>query len=407
MTPGPSGPTKQQCLARLPSEQVYNRLSGKLNCTVRISGKGNYTNILEGGLQEALREREKNVDTSSKILGAWCFVHKGLTKNVPSHEDRCGFFYYWLGDQLKTESDKDGQFESLMQSVYNTFGKFRFNDQCTNPYPKTNVDIFTKGKELFDYYYNYTSLQKRGPNNRKCPCKGEYDKHQKAVLETYRGVSTNCPGGWITTSYCTEFMAGKTSQWNPRPLLDQSKCTAEGSAESLGPESRPGPDGPKVDIEGPDVDGEVPEMSINLEGDQNDGSSPSSTVVIPSALAAVGLPTLAFFLYKYTDVFDGIKKSLFGGLNNTGRRNRRRGRSTVGRQHFDDTFTQNDSSTLGDDGSTTLGGRGGGSSTLGGSSTNVSTIYDDEPPRRSIGRGGRERAGTNNRRPGNIRYYAT
>ncbi|CAA9988630.1 KIR protein [Plasmodium knowlesi strain H] len=398
---------------KLPSEIIYSKFVEGTGCPVEYGGrkyKEEWERVLRGVLQK------KGIDGSNlavEIARTWCNVYiMRLPEEVPGYGP-WDVFYFWLGDQIRGKLNGNN-FSNVMGAMYKVLTKDECRSKCKNIYPGIREELFQEAKKLFEYYFDYNYLNTQKGSNKKSICGRMMAKLEEAK-SAFRDISSLCNNA-ASDRYCRIFWGesvGKEPYKEPEPLT----CP-EGEAESLGPESRPGPDGrlnsdidisgPKVDIDVPDVNIEGPDAKLKGSGaevlwpdvkEAADGKSGSIVGSVSGGLVSVALPAIGFYLYKYTDVFDGIKKSLFGGLNN---RNRGR-RSTIRHQHFDDTFTGNDSSTLGGDGSTTLGGGGGESSTLGGSSTDISTIYDDGRRQPT----GRTRTGTNNRRPGNIRYYAT
>ncbi|CAA9986292.1 KIR protein [Plasmodium knowlesi strain H] len=383
-------------LSQLPSRSTYKNLNIMWNT---YSGQDSLISIKEG-LRTIMEQYLNSTKCLNRILGTWYYVNAGMNSGeTSSYAQRCEYFYYWLGILISKQLKTGTIFSTVLNAMYQELDKLE-GSKKTCPKITTAIafdkTLFKKSKVIFDFLNDYNSMKQQGLGNKETRCSKAYSDYLDDVQNYYGAIESSCTLEQNSNDPCCKLVSGKvgTMQKPTSPEIAQLTCRK---------------------IEVASEEGREVEETTDCLGDDNElsvGPSPSSgsaTTSIPATvggtIATIGLPTIGFFLYKYTDVFDGIKKSLFGGSNNTGGRNRGR-RSTVRHQHFDDTFTGNDSSTLGDDGSTTLGGGGGGSSTLGGSSTDISTIYDDDGRRRpSTGR--RERAGTNNRRPGNIRYYAT
>ncbi|CAA9990138.1 KIR protein [Plasmodium knowlesi strain H] len=336
---------------------------------------------------------------TDRIMQAWCHAHREWGGTLPPHGERCHSLYYWVGSQIFKGTWYVSKFEELMNNLFSKLQSWKPITGCSNLYPNIGKDEFNRKKEIFEHLQQYHTMKRQleqsigGGKGTKAPspspsqrakCDQIYSNHLKDVIKSLTDEYTKCTtGNKNTEPYCSNFLQ-MCSQCKPDELT-KLECEVTTTTEGQTSESA-------------------------ASSSSSDSTSGGVGGAVGGGLASVALPAIGFYLYKYTDLFDGIKKSLFGGSNNTRGRNRSRGRRfTIRRQHFDDTFTGNDFSTLGGDGSTTLGAGGGGeSSTLDGSSTDVSTIYN-EPLRPPTGREGRAgtRTGTNNRRPGNIRYYAT
>eukprot|EP00366_Plasmodium_knowlesi_P001188 XP_002258685.1 KIR protein [Plasmodium knowlesi strain H] len=395
---------KNDMLAQLPSSLLYEEFEKK----ERLN-KCNSSTIqsLMPQLQPEMKDYNCKNDCIEKALYAWCFINNETeAKDKAWYDDRFHLFYSWLGQKMFGHSNSKDKISYPMNQVYNVLKGLHIGQDCKDMWEDVLLDSETPGenfsnrKALYEYFVDYGTLESHlgisgiGTTAKK-KCEKKYYEHINKITKACNAISDYCKkeGGHENDEYCTWFNGKKENYCNKDKI---AKLTCK-QVVYKPPSSGPGSTG----TWNPGSSGTASTGDHSISG--SDGSSGGVGGMVGGTLATVGLPTIGFFLYKYTNIFDGIKKSLFGGSNNTGGRNRGR-RSTIGRQHFEDILTENDSSTLGDDGSTTLGGGGGGSSTLGGSSTDVSTIYN-EPPRRTTGR--RERAGTNNRRPGNIRYYAT
>ncbi|CAA9987101.1 KIR protein [Plasmodium knowlesi strain H] len=375
-------------LSQLPSRTTYYTKFDQGRSICEEGGDWTWVNQLK----VALAEDSDIGENAEKIAKGLCYVQK--MGDPPSENNKyCDFYYFWVGSILRSKFKDNSFFKKIMNKIKEDVeAKGGTDHKCYFKFPMKRKSYFYNSKLLLDYYKDKDDMKSHLEKNGDgvvAKCSDPYYKYFLHAHKAYNYMKSKCGNGdkqSINNEWCAKFkeIYGDCSNGGE----DDGKSHCEVAVDSL-----------KSCIE----DSKPETMDTTSSSTANNTGSVTTGVVAGSTLATVGLPAIGFFLYKYTDVFDGIKKSIFGGLNNTGGRNRNRGRSSTIR-HTDHHFDGFDSSTIGDDGSTTLGGGGGGSSTLGGSSTDVSTIYN-EPPRRPIGRG--ERAGTNNRRPGNIRYYAT
>ncbi|CAA9989763.1 KIR protein [Plasmodium knowlesi strain H] len=335
-------------------------------------------------IKDALGEEEGEDDDEgyiSTLKKIWCYGRKDYGgQSALSQNVRCGLLYYWIGDNIFSSLEDSENFPKVMDVICREVQKLDTDNKCNIVCSHIDKIYFKYEKEIYEYYRDHeaigTELESAGSG-----CKDKLNEYVSQANQAYKMVDGQCkldPSGGCEfckgtdpKAYCNKF--SDVYNKDPPQELMRTKCILAQQLEQR-PQAR--------DLQ----------IVIKVPPKNNDGATNDTTPIpaIFGTIATLGAALGSFFIYKYTSLFDGIKNSLFGGSN----RNRRGRRSTVRHnQHFDDTFTENDSSTLGDDGSTTVGG--------GGSSTDVSTIYDDG------GRpSGRTRA-TNNRRPGNIRYYAT
>ncbi|CAA9987953.1 KIR protein [Plasmodium knowlesi strain H] len=399
-------------LDKLPSRQIYKNLK---------EGRGKHMGTgcdSESSVQDVLEKLEAYVvdcDTLGNIKQALCYVRQMNNDNGKKKEkgNYCYALYYWVAEEIWKVHKSDttggstkfskaiGGYQTKIEEKENKYG-------CKPPVPSTDPEVREAMKKLFDFTVDKDFICKaRMGSGASVP--GTYDAHVEEVKKAYSTVRDICTQKAEENNWCEDFREWYTD-YNSKVTLELNCEVDSAAAVQLDAEKDMREHG-KVEYHGPGPsESELASASSSTSSSHQPFSfnkffSDDKNIVTLSSVMAAGaiFPLIGSLLYKYTDIFDRIKNSLFGGSN----RNRRRGRSTIGRQHFDDTFTDNDSSTLGDDGSTTLGGGGGDvSSTLDGSSTDVSTIYNDGRSRPSTGRG-RTRTGTNNRRPGNIRYYAT
>ncbi|CAA9991295.1 KIR protein [Plasmodium knowlesi strain H] len=384
-------------LSTLPSRKDYYKLfdEGMSKCNGEDWSWPNQ-------IKAVLEDDDKIKDHAVQISKALCHVYGEKGKDNQTRkltEEYCDFFYFWVGKMFWSSTNKQ-TFKEIMEKIKVAVGRSETEHGCSFRFPIKGRNYFFHSKILFDYYENKddmkTRLQQIGEDVAS-KCDDPYYKYFLQAHEAYNYMNQKCPSAdkkSTNNEWCAKFKEIYGDCTNGGEDDGKSHCkvarTPLPSSEQCNSHSKPDT------------------LDTTSSSTANDTNSVTPGVVAGSTLATVGLPAIGFFLYKYTSLFDGIKKSLFGGSNNTGGRSRGR-RSTIGRQHFDDTSTDNDSSTmgdgsstLGDDGSTTLGG-GGESSTLSGSSTDISTIYED-------GDGGRRRSSPPSRKPyntqenRNIRY---
>ncbi|CAA9986113.1 KIR protein [Plasmodium knowlesi strain H] len=397
-----NGILTEGCVNKLPSRQMYKKLEG--------DGQGKCDEEWDDAKKVRMQLKSYNIpeNACSKIMSTLCYIERlrrsSSDNGIP---EEYKFFYYHVGDIL-LRADKDSMFEQYMDKVSSIIAVYasELSKHFWTPDSTVKVDFPTR-KTVFDYYKDKNTIQDQ-LNGGKQQCNAKYHAHLEAIEKAYETEHGKCSGN-RSSDWCTKFKTyfpdyetdGKDSldlkceQVDNGSSLSSSDCALdikntkenEGATITYRTEETPAPE---LDSTSSSTSSSHQPFSFN-----NFFSNENNMVTLSSAMAGtVAIPLIGSLLYKYTDIFDGIKNSLFGGSNNTGGRSRGR-RSTF--QHNDQHFDGLDSSTMGDD-----------SSTLGGSSTDISTIYNDDDGgrRRPTGRG-RTQAGINNGRPGNIRYYAT
>ncbi|CAA9987900.1 KIR protein [Plasmodium knowlesi strain H] len=372
--------------------KYYDELNKGIDCCQELGDS------LRESAEEKLFGDPKTKDYASKVVGNWCCAYEWGKKVLHSTNYWCYYFYYWLGSKIPAKP-VNKSWKDTMKIIYHELQDPEGRGTCKIIYDNIEREVFRNMQKLYNFHYDYDTIEGQLELS-KYYCDEELRSYLDEIYEAYEDIKEQCIDEGCNEQYCKDFSTMFDDDKYENLL--KKKCSTETRTEHRAIEQHLEAKGEKFLVVR-----EEPSHTIGLSN-PTESSSPSTTgsdsTIAPGAvaggtIATIGIPTIGFFLYKYTDVFDGIKKTLFGGSNNTGGRSRGR-RSTF--RHNDQHFDGFDSSTLGGDGSTTLGGGGGDSSTLGGSSTDVSTIYDDGGRRPS----GRTRA-TNNRRPGNIRYYAT
>ncbi|CAA9990301.1 KIR-like protein [Plasmodium knowlesi strain H] len=339
------------CLGKLPSEEVYKKFSEAQDYCGSSSTGGDIRTVLG----RILNEPSTGSNYADQIIRGACYAN-GTAKESFRNGERCNALYYWVGNALSTTPKSVLHFKDLVDAAYDKFREFNVEKECTDIYPKIDKDIFNNMKLIYDYSTDHAALKQyaQGSRDTESPCIDNYYMYLEIVASAYRGMREYCGKSGAHVKCCENFRS-MTAKHSLQELL-QLKCSLKNTS---------------------------------------DCPTSIAPAAISGTLITAGLPALGYFLYKYDLLPSSISnrlKSIVGG----GSSRSRRVRSV--RRNFDGS-TADDASTVG--------------STLGDDSTvdystaeDVSTIYndDDEPPRRPSGR---TRTGTNNRRPGNIRYYAT
>ncbi|ANQ07096.1 Variable surface protein Vir7-like protein [Plasmodium coatneyi] len=209
---------------------------------------------------------------------------------MPENE-KCDFLYYWMGDYLWTETSVKS-LSDAMKTIYNAFETWDVTENCNNKY-NNDIDktLFQNRKLVFDYYHDYKKLQSLLPNI-DSRCNVECTGYIQNITEACNKVKSDCQQKQTSHQsdhFCTWFKneneknAGG-NDYCAQDKLSQLKCGAATEPGVVASERGPGAPSPT-----------------------SSGSNNTTTVAtaLSSIFATIGLPTVAFFLYKV--IMEGIK----------------------------------------------------------------------------------------------------
>ncbi|CAA9991326.1 KIR protein [Plasmodium knowlesi strain H] len=302
-------------------------------------------------LQAAMQPYKLFENVVQKMMNAWCYVNK---KTGSERSKYCDLFYYWLGNLiLKTPNNDISVLKVAMETIYDKLQQWKKMDECMK-WPKVKREEFYNLKRLHDFVQDFTNLDtKIGTTDE--TCLKEYKNYLEEVSPTYISTQSTCQGRWKQNDpYCTAWK----EMWNTQGSLQgeklnelsskvRSKLQGSVTGETISQEqtelsnSAKGDTGPEVRedsnssqmgaesaasgtaVRGPGGQGEFPSRAgPGLEDEYSDhGNTVSSlngttspennntsttiptTPIISSVIPLVGLPTIAFLLYKYTSIF--------------------------------------------------------------------------------------------------------
>ncbi|CAA9988123.1 KIR protein [Plasmodium knowlesi strain H] len=332
----------EKCLNKLPSRKMYEKFKSR-----------DYHGICAGWdktekVKILLQLDKKPNDTTlkDKIMSALCYIMKNKDRGTDIKElDKCKFLYYYVGNALyatykdKDKTDADDNFYDVMENVDKAIqaNAPQLKD-CFLP-PDSSIDKeFPIWKALFDYYHDKdTILGHMKDGNKKCSRK--YQEHLQAIKGAYTTMRGQCiVGDKGTSTWCDEFKK-LFPEHKANSSLDLKCQEVEGTDASL----QDGNGCPNQAGQTDRAHGTGGSTSSAHEGSSTDAASLESKIVYTSsALASVGLPAIAFLLYKYSSLPSWIGNTFFGGGRNNITSNRKK---RTFRSDFD-TFTENDSTDL-------------------------------------------------------------
>ncbi|ANQ09262.1 Uncharacterized protein PCOAH_00035620, partial [Plasmodium coatneyi] len=285
------------------------------------------------------------------ILRACCATSEMGTGSTTKSE-RYNFLYYWLGDKIwdklqegsNRETDFTGIMFSICEDIKSTCGNPGYQILCGS----VNRNIFNEGKIIYDYVKDYTALQgyvSTGANS----CGTPYEQNIVKIKAACATVNGRCPRmptnrdpycAWFRENEdkCSDEELGKLPCSTPKKPsagddFDLGDAVVDGGSDcSPSPEScvskpKPNPNPNQAGSSGSFSDADLADGvsggegkggsdgggSHRKEGEEGPASSNVTSIAIPSALTAVGLPALAYIFYKYKPFF--LRKHNHSGRN--------------------------------------------------------------------------------------------
>ncbi|ANQ07191.1 KIR protein [Plasmodium coatneyi] len=308
--------TKDACLDKLPSQKIYAAFEqnngGKQQCKERNSVTKDIENILKDKLNQHWKNDEKKC--AKKITEVWCDVSE-LTSKKQACTVICDFFYLWLHNKLSNILGPFISVENTMRDIYTKLEGRSSGNQCSYETTRgNNGENFLQWRKLiFDYYYDYRTIWNKLKDCRppECSCKRKYDGYLNGAKSAYSQVEANCGSELHSNdAFCTKF-------WNKK--FQQSGSDGDGGRNPI---PKPG------DLKNKAMRGESPSSPPGEEGDEEEhlrscleqlsaasiassehtstdqlpqvegGGSGVAPIVSSTVATLVGLPAVAFFLYK-------------------------------------------------------------------------------------------------------------
>ncbi|ANQ08843.1 Variable surface protein Vir7-like protein [Plasmodium coatneyi] len=253
---------------------MYNELVQKANSKNNVSCNGDFKDRIKGvGIDET---------TVNKIMRVFCYMY-GMSRDEDEGGKWCKATYYWIGEML-SEKLEDFKFQVTMTKCYNEMKKGKAQHGCEFIYSYPNTKVFQALKKVFDFKKDEDTLRKQlqGGGETKM-CTPGYRKHLEDIEEAYEILKSECEDLTMREWY-KPFTTEYGGYQNKGKLNLTCTKVDDQSPGSSGPGStgtwKPGSSGPGT---------------IGSE----DGGSGVVPAAVSGGLAAVGLPALAYFFYKY------------------------------------------------------------------------------------------------------------
>ncbi|ANQ10984.1 KIR protein [Plasmodium coatneyi] len=303
-------------LAKLPCEDVSGAEAGTVGTTERLlTGKhlkqllsvekydmlnekaesyGNTEcwNELESKLKDYIKNNE---DVVKRIVRAFCYIYE-MNDHIRKNGGWCDYFYYWVGEMMPKEL-ADFQFASSMNIFYNQINYKEKENKCKLLYTSTSREVFGALKTIFDYSKDQRNLKAQLEGGGK-KCNKAYYSHLMDIEKAYDVLHEKCERSKMQEWYnaYTKTYGGYKS----KEVLGL-KCELE---------EQPQQETPPAEGTSGATTGVVAAATVEGKGGSDGGGShrkegeeADNPGIVPGAvsggLAAIALPTLAYFFYKY------------------------------------------------------------------------------------------------------------
>ncbi|ANQ09378.1 Kir protein [Plasmodium coatneyi] len=224
----------------LPSEEMYDALEKGRKCHSGTEGQSKYTQVKTEveGLLEVHTDITERVNVASKIVKNYCDACMATNTRKRGHYfEPCYLFYYWLSKEMKSRKNTSSDFYEVMEKIYQKLKDFPCNNRCSTIYrPRSNTH-FDESKTLFDFGYNYESLQlRKRPATNGNLCWPQYKEHRDAAKTAHEQMVGICGGD---ETKCPQFMSAykqyfQNGQQEPPPLKCNSTNEVQAETESEG-----------------------------------------------------------------------------------------------------------------------------------------------------------------------------
>ncbi|ANQ07436.1 KIR protein [Plasmodium coatneyi] len=233
-----------------------------------------------------------------KIAKAQCCASHLGGKDSADNE-YCHYLYFWTGELLSGKL-KDPDFKKAMEEIYKEMENYDSRFNCKNLCPNVNKDEFDKRKVAYEYLQNYATIHQKLTENNKF-CDSICSDYLMSTYKTYSEVYEKCvPLTSNSEAYCTTFLKehAQHQDGDQQKLqkLQELKCSTKHTGDDA--------------IVGRHAVTHLPEIvtarqetlsTVQEQSQSHTAMAPTSTtpaIAVSSAMVTIGLPTLAYFLYK-------------------------------------------------------------------------------------------------------------
>ncbi|ANQ10689.1 KIR protein [Plasmodium coatneyi] len=274
-------------------------------CTSTIGGAQG----LRSSLERKLNAYSGLTSFADKFMGAYCYACDKREQEMSDDDVWCQFFYHWIGKYI-VDTNKGNSVSKVLGDIYDTLGTYFGENKCEITYKDVDADTFKHRKVVFDHYYNYTDVEKY-LNQDDRDCLNHWLRYKQKVSEACTTVRKYCAEAGSSDQYCSWFNSNGNGEDYCGQKLQDLECTS------------------------------LPEAAGSKQGAKINSSGVSIPAISSTVGTLIGIPVVAFLLYKHTPLFSGLRNHSFG------HNNKRRKRGAL-RRNFDalTEYTMENSSTI-------------------------------------------------------------
>ncbi|SBT53281.1 PIR Superfamily Protein [Plasmodium ovale wallikeri] len=290
-------------LKGLPKYELYRKLDNKddnhgysIYCTYI-----DYLDSTYNGITELCSMYARNLITLSNVLN-----------EISSVDERCRYINFWIhsrisknfGNQWKHLGDSEYILLKFL-SIENNIPENLKNNCRFHYYRETDLNLWIKLKDFFDYNINYDKIKDNINSNDSCEI---YNKYMDYITTTHEEYKNECCND--SSPKCPYNL--KIKEWCERTYsLPKLNCSeySQNSVEPL------------VDVKGPDLSQDLASGRSDSVGDASlkSGQSPHDStsmdnsdyyIKLAVSLSLLGIFSTFFFLYKFTTVGTWIRHNV-------------------------------------------------------------------------------------------------
>ncbi|CAA9986920.1 KIR protein [Plasmodium knowlesi strain H] len=303
----------------LPSKVTYDEI---VRTTVSCGDDGKYTS----GVKDVLKNHSELLNDADKVAQWFCYPH-GKKDTLSGDDSPCYYLYYHVGNTFSRHFQNDTLFWSFMDKMREKLKDVVADESvCKIDLSHFKKDLFIWEKRVYDYYRDHDKIkEKLGEDDYSCST--ELDQYLTEAAIGYNLIDIYCSGNTSKKgAYCSKFR-NEYGKNKPEELL-REKCTSQLAEERL----------ELSKILSLIIDGESENVAnaASLPTDTTFSFATGETDIkgiaataTSSGLALVGLPAIAYFLYKHTSLPFWLREQ-FGGRSNRISSSQRRARRSTG-----------------------------------------------------------------------------
>ncbi|CAA9991039.1 KIR protein [Plasmodium knowlesi strain H] len=325
---------KEDDLSWLPSKEAYREI---VSITDPCEGHHDLISEVQGALGEY-----NVLGGEANSIAKWFCYPLGKESTLSTDNSACYYLYYHVGDSYSSYFHKDDSpFWNFMDKISEQLGKLPVGKEKKCQIELSNIDKnnFIWEKRVYDFYKDYQTIKEKLQET-KPPCSRELDQYLTEAAIGYKLIDIYCksnrstPSGSKDNAYCVKFNTDY-KQRNPWELLNSTcKTELEDEISAYSETSDINPHGEPEEVP------VSPATTPTVSSGEVSSTVPSPTTdpifsfardgpIATSGLVAVGLPAIAYFLYKHTSLPFWLHEQ-FGGRSNHMSRSRRRARRSTG-----------------------------------------------------------------------------